>query len=97
MGRRRHYRSGRRPKVAGLVYVAAFAPDAGEVIGDLGKAYPPPPAFTAPIVDEEGFMSIPRDAVVKHFAQDLPEEEASIAAATQGPIHASAFASQSRT
>ena len=82
------------PKVAGLVYVAAFAPDAGEIIGDLGKPYPPPPAFTAPIVDEKGFMSIPRDAVVKHFAQDLPEEEASIAAATQGPIHASAFASQ---
>ena len=37
---------------------------------------------------------IPTDAVVKHFAQDLPEEEASIVAATQGPINASAFASQ---
>ena len=33
------------PKVAGLVYVAAFGPDAGEVIGDLGKPYPPPPAL----------------------------------------------------
>ena len=82
------------PKVAGLVFVAAFAPEAGEVIGDLGKPYPPPPAFTAPIVDAQGFMSLPRDAVLKHFAQDLPEAEASLVAATQGPINVSAFASQ---
>src|SRR5712672_3504627 len=38
------------PKVTGLVYVAAFAPDADEVIGDLGKNYPPQPTFAAPIV-----------------------------------------------
>ncbi len=82
------------PKVAGLVYVAAFAPDAGEVIGDLGKPYPPPPAFTAPIVDAQGFMSLPTDAVLKHFAQDLPVEEARIVAATQGPLNVSAFGSQ---
>lgn len=83
---------GMDPKVVGLVYVAAFGPDAGEVIGDLGKPYPPPPAFAAPIVDAQGFMSLPTDAVVKHFASDLPEEEARIVAATQGPINASAFA-----
>ena len=39
-------------------------------------------------------MSLPTDAVLKHFAQDLPEEEARIVAATQGPINASAFGSQ---
>jgi pimeloyl-ACP methyl ester carboxylesterase len=82
------------PKVAGLVYVAAFGPDAGEVIGDLGKPYPPPPAFTAPIVDAQGFMSLPTDAVLKHFASDLPESEARIVAATQGPINVSAFGAQ---
>lgn len=82
------------PKVVGLVYVAAFGPDAGEVIGDLGKPYPPPPAFTAPIVDPQGFMSLPSDAVVKHFASDLPPAEARVVAATQGPIHVSAFASK---
>src|ERR1700741_3454415 len=42
--------AGLEPKVAGLVYVAAFAPDADEVIGELGKNYPPPPSFAAPII-----------------------------------------------
>ena len=82
------------PKVAGLVYVAAFGPDAGEVVGDLGKPYPPPPALAAPIADDQGFLHLSTDAVVKHFAQDLPEAEARVVAATQGPIHSSAFASK---
>ena len=83
--------AGMDPKVVGLVYVAAFAPDRGEAIGDLGKAYPPPPALAAPIVDKEGFLSLSTDAVVKHFASDLPASEARVVAATQGPINGSAF------
>jgi pimeloyl-ACP methyl ester carboxylesterase len=79
------------PKVAGLVYVAAFGPDEGEAVGDLGKAYPPPPALAAPIVDKEGFLTLSTDAVVKHFASDLPAAEARVVAATQGPINGSAF------
>jgi len=35
---------GNDPKVVGLVYVAAFAPDVGEAVGDLGKEFPPAPA-----------------------------------------------------
>src|SRR5258706_3880604 len=57
--------AGMDPKVVGLVYVAAFAPDQGEAVGDLGKAYPPPPALAAPIVDKEGFMTLPADAFLK--------------------------------
>src|SRR5215467_2569521 len=34
---------GADPKVAGLVYVAAFAPDVGIAVGDLGKGFPEPP------------------------------------------------------
>jgi pimeloyl-ACP methyl ester carboxylesterase len=86
--------AGTDPKVAGLVYVAAFAPDVGETVGELGKNYPPPPSFAAPIVDPQGFMSLPEDAVVKHFASDLPPAEARLVYATQGPIHVSAFSSQ---
>ena len=86
--------AGMDPKVAGLVYVAAFGPDQGEAVGDLGKAYPPPPALAAPIVDKQGFMSLPTDAVVKHFASDLPAGEARVVAATQGPIAVSAFGAQ---
>ncbi len=79
------------PKVAGLVYVAAFGPDQGEAVSELGKAYPPPPALSAPIVDKQGFMSLSTDAVVKHFGSDLPASEARVVAATQGPINVSAF------
>ena len=81
-------------KVAALVYVAAFAPDADETVGDLGKDYPPPPSFAAPIVDAQGFMSLPADAVAKQFAWDLPAAEALVLAATQKPIASSAFAAK---
>jgi pimeloyl-ACP methyl ester carboxylesterase len=89
--------TGMDTKVVGLVYVAAFGPDVDEVVGDIGKAYPPPPAFTAPIVDQQGFMTLPTDAVVKHFASDLPPDEARIVAATQGPVNVSAFATKVST
>jgi pimeloyl-ACP methyl ester carboxylesterase len=79
------------PKVAGLVYVAAFAPDADEIIGELGKNYPPPASFAAPIIDAQGFMSLSTDTIVKHFAWDLPPAEARVLAATQTPIATSAF------
>jgi pimeloyl-ACP methyl ester carboxylesterase len=86
--------AGMDPKVAGLVYVAAFGPDLGETAGDLGKPYPPPPAVAAPIVDKDGFLTLSTDAVVKHFASDLPASEARVLAATQGPISGSAFGAQ---
>jgi pimeloyl-ACP methyl ester carboxylesterase len=89
--------AGMDPKVVGLVYVAAFGPDVGEVVGDLGKPYPPSPALAAPIVDKQGFMTLSTDAIVKHFASDLPAEEARVVAATQGPINVSAFGSKVST
>jgi len=79
------------PKVVGLVYVAAFGPDSTEVVGDIGKSYPQPPSFAAPIVDKSGFMTLPADNFVKHFAWDLPKTEAQVLAAAQGPINAAAF------
>jgi pimeloyl-ACP methyl ester carboxylesterase len=36
--------AGNNPKVAGLVYLAAFAPDEGETPGGMAKDYPAPPA-----------------------------------------------------
>src|ERR1051325_1474607 len=89
--------TGMAPKVVGLVYVAAFGPDADEVVGDIGKNYPAPPSFAAPIIDQEGFMSLSTDAVVKHFASDLPAAEGKVLAETQGPINASAFGTKVST
>jgi pimeloyl-ACP methyl ester carboxylesterase len=85
--------AGMDPKVVGLVYVAAFGPDQGEQVGELGKQYPPPPALASPNVDDKGFLTLSADAF-KKFGSDLPEKEALVAAATQGPIAASAFGAQ---
>jgi len=86
--------AGMDPKVVGLVYVAAFGPDQGETVGELGKAYPAPPALAAPVADKQGFLTLSTDAVVKHFASDLPAKEARVVAATQGPIASSVFGAQ---
>src|SRR4029077_2801024 len=62
-----------------------------EVVGDIGKSYPPPPTFAAPIIDTQRFISLSSHAVVQHFGCDLSPAEARALAATQGPIAVSAF------
>ena len=47
--------AGANDKVASLVYIAAFAPDAGQAVGDLGKAYPAPVGLTFARPDAAGF------------------------------------------
>ena len=83
--------AGVNPKVAALVYVAAFAPPNGQSVNGLGKGQPPP-AWAASIkADSGGYLSLTPDGVAKFFAQDLPPKEAAILAATQGPTFAGAF------
>ena len=48
--------AGNNAKVAGLVYVAAFAPDAGESAGSLGKPYGPTPGVSELRPIEDGFL-----------------------------------------
>jgi len=76
--------AGNNPKVVGLVYVAAFAPDAGESAGSLAKPYGPTPggAEIRPIAD--GFLVITPKGILEDFAQDLPLSEKTDLIATQG-------------
>lgn len=83
--------AGENPKVAGLVYVAALAPDAGQAAGELGKNYPPAPGVAHFVGDSAGFLSLTPEGMAKHFAQDLPASATSVMTATQGPIQAKAF------
>ena len=46
-------------------------------------------AAAAPIVDKQGFMTLSTDAIVKHFAWDLPNAEAQVLAAARAPVHVS--------
>jgi pimeloyl-ACP methyl ester carboxylesterase len=82
--------AGNDSKVVGLVYVAAFAPDAGQSANDLAKTAPPPVWLKQMQVDE-GFGRLPTTTVVMEFAQDLPAAEAKLVAVKQGPINTKNF------
>jgi pimeloyl-ACP methyl ester carboxylesterase len=83
--------AGTDPKVAGLVYVAAFAPDAGQAVGELGKEFPPAPGGAEIRPNASGFLMMTPKGIEENFAQDLPKTERKILAATQGPTNGAAF------
>ncbi len=82
--------AGDLPNVAGLVYIAAFAPDAGESPGAISQALPPAAiANLAP--DSDGYLWIKPDKFHESFCQDLPADEAFVMAVTQKAPLASTF------
>ena len=83
--------AGANDKVASLVYIAAFAPDVGQAVGDLGNAYPAPLGLSHLQADAAGFLRLSDEGMSQHFAQDLPAAQTAVMAATQGPIAAKAF------
>ena len=77
--------AGNDPKVAGLVYIAAFAPDKGESVNTL-IADPPPGAAVPPILPpEEGFLFLDREKFHDSFAGDVSDEQAEFMADSQVP------------
>ncbi|CAN7298468.1 alpha/beta hydrolase [Rhizobium sp. LjRoot30] len=70
------------PNVKALVYVAAFAPDAGESAGGISQANPPA-AFPNITPDSDGYLWIKPDKFHESFCQDLDEDEALVMAVTQ--------------
>src|SRR5213594_1639245 len=76
--------AGNDPKVAGLVYVAAFAPDKGESPLQLLTAYPTPIGNELR-QDQFGFITLTPKGIREDFAQDLSVAEQTVLIATQGP------------
>jgi len=77
--------AGTDPKVAGLVYIAAFAPDAGESVSSL-IANPPPGAPVPPILAPvDGFLFLDRAKFASSFAADVRPDLASFMANSQVP------------
>ncbi|WP_416959079.1 alpha/beta fold hydrolase [Streptomyces sp. Agncl-13] len=77
--------AGNHERVAGLVYVAAFAPDKGESVTTL-IADPAPGAPVPPILPPvDGFLLLDRDKFHASFAADLPVTEAEFMADSQVP------------
>lgn len=79
--------------VKALVYVAAFAPDAGDNLQALLQKYPSK-IGTALVPDAAGFLYIDRSKFKEVFAADVPDGQRSIMNAAQKPVHSSIFAQQ---
>jgi pimeloyl-ACP methyl ester carboxylesterase len=78
------------PNVKALVYVAAFAPDADEIIGALLEKYPSS-IGTALVPDAAGFLTIDRAKFHNVFAKDVTTVESRVMAATQKPFKGEIF------
>ncbi len=77
--------AGNDPKVAGLVYVAAFAPDTGQSVSELIKD-PPPGAPVPPILPpQQGYLFLDKAKFAASFAADVSADVAEFMADSQAP------------
>jgi pimeloyl-ACP methyl ester carboxylesterase len=83
--------AGNDPKVSALVYIAAFAPDAGQSVGSLGASVEPAPMAAEVRPDAQGFLKLTEAGVKNDFAQDLGPTEKDVLFAAQAPTAGAAF------
>ncbi|MBN3862192.1 alpha/beta hydrolase [Pseudomonas frederiksbergensis] len=91
-----------RANVKALVYVAAFAPEAGETVAGLAGKFPGStlgPALAAPVALADGGkdLYIRQDKFHDQFAADVPAAQAALMAATQRPVTEAALNEQAGT
>jgi pimeloyl-ACP methyl ester carboxylesterase len=79
------------PNVKALVYIAAFAPDANEVLAAPSANFAPPALNSALVPDAAGFLYVDRAKFRDALCKDVPEADARVAAVTQKPVSSSAF------
>ena len=83
--------AGNDPKVAGLVYVAAFAPDQGESAGSLGKPYGATPGVGELRPLSDGFLVLTEKGILEDFAPDVALADRTLMIATQVPTQGAAL------
>ena len=83
--------AGNDSKVAGLVYVAAFAPDANQTITEISKPFPPPLGMSKLTPLPNGFLLLSPEGIDTAFAQDLSKEERALLVAVQPQTAGSIF------
>jgi len=77
--------AGDNPKVRSLVYLAAFAPDAGESVSTLAEAPVPAGEHKAPLVAEGNYLLVDRDKFPTSFAADVDAATTRFMGAAQLP------------
>ncbi|BDG74302.1 alpha/beta fold hydrolase [Roseomonas fluvialis] len=82
--------AGTHPKVAGLVYVSALSPDAGETTGQQYDGFTTPPIFVID-VQEDGFGFLKPENFKAAFAADASDADAAFMHDSQVPIAMAAF------
>jgi len=86
--------AGTDPKVVGLVYITAFAPDKGESVNSLIKD-PPPDAPVPPILPpKDGYLFLDKTKFAASFAGDVDAEKAAFMADAQVPWGMQALAGE---
>lgn len=86
--------AGNDPKVVGLVYVAAFAPDAGQSIVDVSRGFAKPIGLEKLVPQPDGFRLLSPEGIETGFAQDLSREEQGLLIAVQPHTAGSLFAAE---
>jgi len=81
--------AGNHPKVAALVYIAAFALDTGESCAKIEKSLPP--ATTGIKPTDDGYFFIDPAVFAADFAADIPKDKAAFMAVSQVPISTDSF------
>jgi pimeloyl-ACP methyl ester carboxylesterase len=81
--------AGNHPNVKALVYIAAFALDAGESCASIEEAVPQASKAFKP--DSSGNWWIEQEHFAADFAADLPKDQAQFMAISQVPISTDAF------
>ncbi|MET0865308.1 MAG: alpha/beta hydrolase, partial [Nakamurella sp.] len=82
--------AGVHPKVAGLVYVSALAPDAGETTAQQYDGFAPTPDFVIDVAEDgSGFLN--HDKFKAGFAADTSDSDAAFLRDSQVPVNMSVF------
>ena len=84
--------AGTHPKVAALVYIAAFQPDNGESALQWLQTAPPAAENGVLAPDEKGIVYYDKEKFHAGFAADISREEAEFMYASQGAFYAKGFA-----